>query len=50
MYILARGNDAIKVNPITGVDESLTVHGSDWLWAVTAIYCFVLVSLQLTSF
>ncbi|GIJ90357.1 ion channel activity [Aspergillus pseudoviridinutans] len=50
MYILARGNDAIRVNPITGVDESLTVHGSDWLWAVTAIYCFALIGCLVMSF
>ncbi|GES64781.1 family A G protein-coupled receptor-like protein [Aspergillus terreus] len=50
MDILARGNDALKVNPITSVDESLTVHGSDWLWAVTAIYCFALVGCLVMSF
>ncbi|KAL5366245.1 hypothetical protein BJX96DRAFT_180558 [Aspergillus floccosus] len=50
MDSLARGNDAIKVNPITGVDESLAVHGSDWLWAVTAIYCLALVSCLVMSF
>ncbi|KAK9769856.1 hypothetical protein SCAR479_13457 [Seiridium cardinale] len=35
--ILLRDNDAIYVNPSTGGD-SLTVHGSDWLFAVTAVY------------
>jgi bacteriorhodopsin len=43
MDLLARGNDALKVNPVTGVDEGLAVHGSDWLWAVTAIYVVALV-------
>jgi bacteriorhodopsin len=30
-------NHALDVNP-PNADKSLTVHGSDWLWAVTAIY------------
>ncbi|KAJ5539540.1 family A G protein-coupled receptor-like protein [Penicillium frequentans] len=38
MGILARANDALSVNPPTGVAEALSEHGSDWLWAVTAIY------------
>ncbi|KAF7563962.1 hypothetical protein G7046_g149 [Stylonectria norvegica] len=36
--ILIRGNDALGINPAIGVDEVLSQHGSDWLWAVTAIY------------
>jgi Bacteriorhodopsin len=43
MDLLTRGNDALKVNPVTGVDEALAVHGSDWLWAATAIYIMALV-------
>lgn len=43
MDLIARSNDALKVNPVTGVDEGLTVHGSDWLWAVTTIYIMALV-------
>ncbi|TRX92661.1 hypothetical protein FHL15_006335 [Xylaria flabelliformis] len=35
--LLGRGNDALKVNPPNGSEE-LSVNGSDWLWAVTAIY------------
>ncbi|KAI0865522.1 heat shock protein 30 [Xylaria cubensis] len=35
--LLARANDALKVNPPAG-NEELSVNGSDWLWAVTAIY------------
>lgn len=38
MDLLSRGNDALNVNPPTGVAEALSQHGSDWLWAVTAIY------------
>lgn len=44
MSLFARGNDALNVNPVTGVDEALSVHGSDWLWAVTAIYVVSFVS------
>ncbi|KAI9765226.1 MAG: hypothetical protein M1840_007718 [Geoglossum simile] len=36
-FLLARSNDALKVNP-PNADKSLTVHGSNWLWAVTAVY------------
>ncbi|KAJ5675115.1 uncharacterized protein N7477_005049 [Penicillium maclennaniae] len=42
MDLFARANDALKINPVTGVDESLAVHGSDWLWAVTATYATAL--------
>ncbi|RAO64297.1 uncharacterized protein BHQ10_000309 [Talaromyces amestolkiae] len=38
MDLFTRGNDALNVNPATGVAETLSQHGSDWLWAVTAIY------------
>ncbi len=38
MAVLPRENDALNVNPNTGIDEYLSVNGSDWLWAVTAIY------------
>ncbi|KAI1753720.1 heat shock protein 30 [Xylaria castorea] len=35
--LFGRGNAALDVNPPAGSEE-LSVHGSDWLWAVTAIY------------
>jgi bacteriorhodopsin len=38
MSVLPRRNDAPGVNPPTGVDEALSAHGSDFLWAITAIY------------
>jgi bacteriorhodopsin len=41
MALLIRSNDALKINPPVA-DHNLTVHGSDWLWAVTAIYCLFL--------
>lgn len=37
MAILPRANDALTINPPAG-DQQLTEHGSDWLWAVTAVY------------
>lgn len=43
MDLLSRGNDALNVNPPTGVAEALSQHGSDWLWAVTAIYIIAFV-------
>ncbi|KAH8690304.1 hypothetical protein BGW36DRAFT_420662 [Talaromyces proteolyticus] len=50
MILLERGNDALNVNPVTGVDEALSVHGSDWLWAVTAIYVLSFIGLLVLSF
>ncbi|KAI1435631.1 heat shock protein 30 [Xylaria sp. CBS 124048] len=35
--LLVRANDALNINPPAG-DVALSLHGSDWLWAVTAIY------------
>ena len=46
MDLFTRGNDALNVNPATGVAEALSQHGSDWLWAVTAIYIIAFVSPQ----
>ncbi|KAI1179674.1 heat shock protein 30 [Nemania sp. FL0916] len=37
--LLGRGNDALNVNP-PGGNSQLSVNGSDWLWAVTAIHVF----------
>jgi bacteriorhodopsin len=38
--ILDRANDALEVNPTPpGVNQFLVVNGSNWLWAVTAVYC-----------
>lgn len=36
-------NDALENNPPAG-DQFLTVNGSNWLYTVTAIYGFSLVS------
>ena len=37
MAVYERSNDALLINPPVG-DVSLTTSGSDWLWAVTAVY------------
>ncbi|CAK7217922.1 hypothetical protein SCUCBS95973_003312 [Sporothrix curviconia] len=36
-FIQIRSNDALDINPPAG-DQHLSVHGSNWLWAVTAVY------------
>lgn len=43
MSILARANDALSVNTPTGVADAVSEHGSDWLWAVTAIHAVAFV-------
>ncbi|KAK7420237.1 hypothetical protein QQX98_002892 [Neonectria punicea] len=50
MAIFMRGNDALDINPSVGVDEALSQHGSDWLWAVTAIYVASFIGLLCLSF
>lgn len=45
MILLTRANDALAVNPPIGTTEFLSVGGSDWLWAVTAVYILTFVSL-----
>ncbi|KAJ5591587.1 uncharacterized protein N7459_001956 [Penicillium hispanicum] len=50
MSLLERANDVLHANPVTGVDEALSVHGSDWLWAITAIYVMSFIGLLSLSF
>jgi len=51
MGLIMRANDALNVNPPVGDNHALTVHGSDWLWAVTAVYITsLLVLIGLTYF
>lgn len=35
--ILPRSNKALQINPPSG-NQALSVGGSDWLWAVTAVF------------
>lgn len=37
-YLKASGNQAIEVNPPTGLDYHITKQGSSWLWAVTSVF------------
>ncbi|KAJ8096459.1 hypothetical protein POJ06DRAFT_272069 [Lipomyces tetrasporus] len=50
MAVLPLENDALNINPPVGVDEALSQHGSDWLWAVTAIYAISFISFLFLSF
>lgn len=36
--LFSRDNDAVDVNPSTGLDFALSRNGSSWLWAVTAVH------------
>jgi len=49
MAILARANDALNINPPAG-DNFLTTNGSNWLWAVTAIFIFIFIGIFAHSF
>ena len=44
MGLLKRGNDALNINPLPDADSVLSLHGSDWLWAVTAVHVAAFVS------
>jgi len=39
--LIERANQALEVNPPVGDTMSLTTGGSDWLWAVTALYLVI---------
>ncbi|KAI5862322.1 family A G protein-coupled receptor-like protein [Durotheca rogersii] len=47
--IFPRLNQALDINPPAG-NEELTVNGSNWLWAVTAIYVVSFIAFFATSF
>lgn len=34
------GNEALEINPPTGVDFHITDHGSDWYWTVFSLFGF----------
>jgi bacteriorhodopsin len=50
MTLFLRGNDALNVNPPYGPDETLSLAGSDWLWAVMAVHLLAFVSDNTTLF
>ncbi|KAI0137328.1 heat shock protein 30 [Xylariales sp. AK1849] len=49
MGLIIRANDALGVNPPTG-NDNISLHGSDWLWAVTAIFALSFLIFFATSF
>lgn len=49
MGLIIRANDALNINPPSGSEE-LTVNGSNWLWAVTAIFALSFLGFFATSF
>ncbi|KAF3769796.1 family A G protein-coupled receptor-like protein [Cryphonectria parasitica EP155] len=50
MALSSRGGDALSISPPTGVDDALSRAGSDWLWAVTAIYIMSFLGLVVFCF
>lgn len=36
--LIARGNEAVKINAPVGLDFHITEHGSDWLWAAFCVF------------
>lgn len=50
MTLFLRANDALKINPPYGADETLSLAGSDWLWAVMAVHLLAFVSANTTWF
>jgi bacteriorhodopsin len=49
MGVLMRTNDVLDINPPAG-DEYLSENGSNWLWAVTAVYAVSLIGVVCLSF
>ncbi|KAK8077507.1 hypothetical protein PG996_003677 [Apiospora saccharicola] len=49
MDLIHRNNQALDINPPAG-NEAFSVHGSDWLWAVTAIYTILFIAFYAASF
>lgn len=50
MTLFLRANDALKINPPYGADETLSLAGSDWLWAVMAVHLLAFVSANTNLF
>lgn len=49
MNVLIARNKALEINPPAG-ETHLTEGGSDWLWAVTAVYCLSFILFYALSF
>lgn len=39
--VMKAGNEAIRINPPIGADMHITKRGSDWLWALFAVFGFL---------
>ncbi|KAF9878582.1 heat shock protein 30 [Colletotrichum karsti] len=48
--ILKRTNEALDINPPPAVEQSLSVNGSNWLWACVAIYSLFFLGVFALSF
>lgn len=40
LYLRDAGNQAVSINPPTGLDFHMTSHGSDWYWALFSLFGF----------
>jgi len=49
VILLDRSNDALNIDPPVGTFH-LVVHGSDWLWAVFAVYSFTLIATIISGY
>lgn len=50
MTLFLRVNDALNANPPFRPDETLSLAGSDWLWAVMAVHLLAFVSANTALF
>ncbi|KAK9492335.1 hypothetical protein V1508DRAFT_160626 [Lipomyces doorenjongii] len=48
--LIARGNNALNVNPPMGTTISLTTHGSDWYWTVFSVMCVFAIGFIASAF
>ncbi|KAI1322766.1 family A G protein-coupled receptor-like protein [Xylariaceae sp. FL0255] len=50
MALIPRENGALNINPATSLDDAIAVAGSDWLYAVTAIYLVAFICILVPCF
>jgi len=48
--LVARGNDALNVNPVDGANNALTTHGSDFYWAFFSLFAVATIGFAAFSF
>lgn len=49
-FLFSRGNEAVEVNPPSGLDFHITDHGSDWLWAGFSVMVLAFILSVLSSY